>query len=52
MFTGLPGARSFRQTLATECMAPAAGLDALRAAVACVARAPEPARHEPAGRAA
>ena len=52
MFTGLPGARSFRQTLATECMAPAAGLDALRAAVACVARAPEPARHEPAGQAA
>jgi tRNA-dihydrouridine synthase A len=52
LFTGLPGARSFRQTLATACMAPDAGLDALRAAVACVTRPSEQAGREPEGRAA
>jgi tRNA-dihydrouridine synthase A len=40
LFAGRPGARQFRQALATDCMAPGAGLAAFRAAVARVAREP------------
>jgi tRNA-dihydrouridine synthase A len=40
LFTGRPGARAFRRHLATEAVAPNAGLDTLRAAVAHVVREP------------
>jgi tRNA-dihydrouridine synthase A len=40
LFAGRPGARRFRQTLATLAVRPGAGLEALREAVAQVARAP------------
>lgn len=36
LFQGRPGARAFRRTLATEAVKPGAGLDVLRAALACV----------------
>ncbi len=36
LFAGRPGARAFRRTLATEAVKPGAGLDTVRAAIACV----------------
>jgi tRNA-dihydrouridine synthase A len=38
LFSGCPGARLYRRTLATEAVRPAAGLDVLRAAVRQVTR--------------
>ena len=40
LFAGRPGARRFRQTLATLAVRPGAGVEALREAVAQIARAP------------
>jgi tRNA-dihydrouridine synthase A len=37
LFAGRPGARTYRRTLASECVRPGAGLEALRGAVAFVA---------------
>ena len=51
LFTGLPGARAYRQHLANVCIRPDAGLDAFQKAVAQVSREPvsnEPVSCEPA----
>ncbi|WP_342358465.1 tRNA dihydrouridine(20/20a) synthase DusA [Terrarubrum flagellatum] len=44
LFQGRPGARAFRRTLATEAVKPGAGLDVVRAALACVGRSESLAR--------
>ncbi len=41
LFAGRPGARAFRRMLASDAMRGGAGLDVLRAAVACVGRSAE-----------
>ena len=41
LFAGRPGARAFRQVLATDAVERGAGLEVLRKAVSCVEKAPE-----------
>jgi len=41
LFAGRPGARAFRQVLATDAVERGAGLEVLRKAVSCVEKTPE-----------
>ncbi len=50
MFTGRPGARAFRQVLATQAIRSGAGLEVLREAVSCVERRRESVIGRPEGR--